>query len=140
MFKRDLYFYSSVISRLMEREWGLILRRVDLTPPVALALRVVLHSPGITPSKLARALFIERSSGTRVIDILHKKKLVFRRDSRDDAREYHIFPTKLALELVAELESADEITTELIVDKLGETLVESVVLDMEKVVIAFGGR
>jgi MarR family transcriptional regulator, organic hydroperoxide resistance regulator len=125
MFDKNLYFNSTAISRLVEREWSAAYARLDLTPSQALALRALIASPGFTPSKLAKTLVVGRPTATRVVDGLCKKRLVERRYSRTDARECQLFPTNDALAIENALEQADSIATKIISTKLGTALAQS---------------
>jgi Transcriptional regulators len=93
MFDHCLYFNSSALARLAEREWGLVYAEFGLTPPQGFVLRVVLATPGCLSSQVADLLGIARPTATRLIDNLSDKGLIERRQGETDGREWRVYAT-----------------------------------------------
>jgi len=88
MFDHCLYFNSSALARVAEREWAAVYAPFGLTPAQGFVLRVVLASPGCLSSQVAGTLGIARPTATRFIDNLSEKRLVERRQAESDGREW----------------------------------------------------
>ncbi len=106
MFDHCLYFNTTALARLLEKEWSLAFASFGLTPPQAFMLRLVLDRPGLASRELADAMTIARPTATRVLDGLETRKLIKRRAGEDDAREQHVFPTADAEAIRADLNAA----------------------------------
>ena len=79
MFDHCLYFNSSALARLVEREWSAAYAPFGLTPAQGFVLRVVLAKPGCLASDVAQTLGIARPTATRLVDSLCDKGLLERR-------------------------------------------------------------
>lgn len=99
MFDHCLYFNTTALARIVEREWNAAYQPFELTAPQGFVLRAVLRRPGLLNSELASIFGIARPTATRLLDALDAKKLIERRPSAADGREWNIFPTAAALEL-----------------------------------------
>lgn len=97
MFDHCLYFNTTALARLLEREWTQAFKPFGLTPAQAFMLRVVLDKPGLLQSELAATLAISRSTATRTLDGLQALELVARQSTGKDGREAAIVPTAQAL-------------------------------------------
>src|SRR5882724_7450939 len=93
VFDHCLYFNTTALARLLEREWTAAFAAFELTPPQAFMLRLVLDQPGLASRELADAMTIARPTATRVLDGLEHRKLIRRRAGDTDAREQRIHPT-----------------------------------------------
>jgi DNA-binding MarR family transcriptional regulator len=114
MFDHCLYFNTTALARALEREWTLAFKPFGLTPPQAFMLRVVLDKPALLQSELAKELAIARPTATRTLDGLQKLKLVERRSTPTDGREYAIHPTAAAAAIKDGLNAASaKVTTRL---------------------------
>jgi DNA-binding MarR family transcriptional regulator len=96
VFDECLYFNTTALARLLEREWTAAFSGFGLTPPQAFLLRLVLDQPGLSQRELADTMTIARPTATRAIDGLELRKLIKRRAGEADAREQHIYPTPAA--------------------------------------------
>ncbi|MGZ3236859.1 MAG: MarR family winged helix-turn-helix transcriptional regulator [Burkholderiaceae bacterium] len=96
MFDHCLYFNTTALARVLEREWTKAFHALGLTPSQAFMLRVILEKPGLLQSELAKEMTISRPTATRSLDGLQKLKLVERHPGKSDGREYEIHPTALA--------------------------------------------
>lgn len=78
------------------------LDEIEVTPAVFSVLEVLQQNDGITQSKLAAAVSLERSSVVPLLDKLAKRGLVERRTSTTDRRHNHLHLTEAGRELLAE--------------------------------------
>ncbi|AMP02526.1 MarR family winged helix-turn-helix transcriptional regulator [Collimonas pratensis] len=93
MFDHCLYFNTTALARIVEREWNAAYQPFDLTAPQGFVLRTVLRRPGLLSSEVASVFGIARPTATRLLDALLAKQLIERRPSAEDGREWNIFPT-----------------------------------------------
>jgi MarR family transcriptional regulator, temperature-dependent positive regulator of motility len=111
MFDHCLYFNTTSLARVLEREWTAAFKPFDLTPPQAFLLRIVLEQPGLLQRDLADMMTIARPTATRAIDGLEAKGLIARRDSGRDAREWSIHPLPKAIAMKAAINEASGAVT-----------------------------
>src|SRR5580658_1474288 len=133
MFDHCLYFNSSALARLAEREWGVVYAEFGLTPPQGFVLRVVLATPGCLSSQVADLLGIARPTATRLIDNLCDKDLVERRQGEADGREWGVYPTRSGNALERPLNDASAEIARKLRRKIGPGLFESAVSNMYSV-------
>lgn len=119
MFDQCLYFNTTALARVLEREWTKAFKPFGLTPSQAFMLRLVLDQPGLLQSELARQMVIQRPTATRVLDGLQKLALVERRGTANDARELAIFPTGEAHAIQQPLNAASGDVTRRLKKELG---------------------
>jgi DNA-binding MarR family transcriptional regulator len=119
MFDHCLYFNTTALARVLEREWSRAFKPFGLTPPQAFMLRVILEKPGLLQNALATALTISRPTATRTLDGLQDMGLAERRPTKTDGREYAIFPTASAQELQEPLTAASAAVTQRLKKELG---------------------
>jgi DNA-binding MarR family transcriptional regulator len=119
MFDQCLYFNTTALARVLEREWAKAFKPFGLTPSQAFMLRAVLGKPGLLQSELAAALGISRSTATRTLDGLQQMKLLERRATESDGRESAIQPTSLAVALREQLDAASGEVTKRLKKNLG---------------------
>jgi DNA-binding MarR family transcriptional regulator len=112
VFDHCLYFNTTALARVVEREWATAFKPFGLTPPQAFLLRVVLAGPDRGPHELATELTIARPTATRLIDGLEKLGLLERRAHARDGRRTTVHPTKRALLLRAPLDEASARVTQ----------------------------
>jgi DNA-binding MarR family transcriptional regulator len=120
MFDQCLYFNTTALARLLEREWTKAFKPFGLTPSQAFMLRVVLDKPALLHHELAKELSISRPTATRTLDGLQKLELVERRATGADGREYAIHPTAAAQALKDGLNSASATVTRRLKKELGQ--------------------
>lgn len=114
MFDQCLYFNTTALARVLDREWSKAFRPFGLTPPQGFMLRAVLQQPGLLQGELAQGLVIQRPTATRALDGLAKLDLVERRPTGGDGRELAIHPTAAARRIEADLNAASgEVTRRL---------------------------
>jgi DNA-binding MarR family transcriptional regulator len=119
MFDHCLYFNTTALARLLEREWTRAFKPFGLTPSQAFMLRVILEKPSLLQNELAKQLAIARPTATRTLDGLQKLQLVERRSTATDGREFAIHPTPAAVALKAALNAASAGVTKRLKKELG---------------------
>ena len=122
MFSHCLYFNSTALARLLDREWSRAFARFDLTPAQAFMLRAILAQPGRLQRELAALLVIARPTATRTLDGLCHKGLVERRATTQDRREQALFPTPAATALASDLNAAAAAVTTRLKQQFGEEM------------------
>ena len=120
MFDHCLYFNTTALARLVEREWAVAFKPFGLTPPQGFLLRLVLDRPGLSQHELATELTIARPTATRLLDGLQALGLVERRDAAHDARHWAVFPTPAAHEIHVALNAASGQVTQRIQRQIGK--------------------
>lgn len=81
---------------------GRAMKDIDVTPAIFSVLEVLHENDGITQSRLAAAVHLERSSVVPLLDKLSKRGLVERRASTTDRRHNHLHLTDAGRALLAE--------------------------------------
>ncbi|MFJ7566313.1 MarR family winged helix-turn-helix transcriptional regulator [Herminiimonas sp. NPDC097707] len=119
MFDHCLYFNTTALARVLEREWSKAFKPFGLTPSQAFMLRVVLKKPGLLQSELARELAISRSTATRTLDGLQQMGLLVREATLNDGRESAIQPTALGHAMQEQLDAASGEVTKRLKKELG---------------------
>lgn len=79
-----------------------LLGEIDVSPAIFSVLEVLQQNDGITQSKLATAVRLDRSSVVPLLDKLAKRGLVERRASTTDRRHNHLHLTDAGRDLLAE--------------------------------------
>lgn len=132
MFDRCLYFNVNALARLVNKKWTEAFGVFDLSPAHGYMLRVVLAKPGIAQKELAVELELEKSTITRFVDALQKKKLVIRKMGGKDSREMNIYPTAQALKIHDSLEELGEDLYQNMVNTIGKNNLISLVDKLRK--------
>lgn len=127
MFDHCLYFNTTALARLLEKEWSAAFASFELTPPQAFMLRLVLDQPGLSQRELADAMTIARPTATRVLDGLEARRLIQRRAGEADGREQRIHPTAAAEAIRAGLNAASGNVTRRLKQLLGPQVFEETV-------------
>lgn len=138
VFDHCLYFNTTALARLLEREWTAAFAGFGLTPPQAFMLRLVLDRPGLSQRELADAMTIARPTATRVLDGLEARRLVRRRAGEADAREQRIHPTVEAEAIRDGLNAASGNVTRRLKQLLGPHVFEQTVSKIRAVRSAIG--
>lgn len=133
MFDRCLYFNTTALARVLEREWTRAFKPFGLTPSQAFMLRVVLERPALLQSELAKELAIARPTATRTLDGLQKLQLVERRNTATDGREYAIHPTPAALAIRDGLNAASAAVTRRLKKELGAPCFDDTVANVKQI-------
>lgn len=138
MFDHCLYFNTTALSRLLEREWSKAFRPLGLTPSQAFMLRVVLEKPALLQGELAKQLTISRPTATRTLDGLQKLGLVERRTTESDGREYAIYPTALAQGMKDTINQASAAVTKRLKKELGHSQFDDAVSKIRNIRATLG--
>lgn len=97
-----LGFHLRMAQLAVFQDIGDALKEIDLTPGVFSVLEVLSQNEGITQSRLAAAVRLERSSVVPLLDKLAQRGLVERRASTTDRRQNHLHLTKAGRALLEE--------------------------------------
>lgn len=119
MFDHCLYFNTTALARVLEREWTRAFKPFGLTPAQGFMLRAVLDAPGMLQSQLAGELVISRATATRTLDGLQKLALIERHATEHDGRESAIVPTRKAQAIRESLNNASGEVTRRLKRELG---------------------
>lgn len=138
MFDHCLYFNTTALARLLERAWTAAFAELELTPPQAFMLRLVLDRPGLSQRELAAAMTIARPTATRVLDGLEAHRLIRRRAGEADGREQRIHPTAEAQAIHDDLNAASAQVTRRLKSLLGPQVFEQTVSKIRAVRTAIG--
>ena len=133
MFDHCLYFNTTALARVLEREWTKAFKPLGLTPSQAFMLRVILARPGLLQSQLASAVAISRATTSRNLDGLQKLDLLERRATEEDGRESAIHPTALAISMMTALNLASGAVTSRLKNELGNATFEETVTHVREV-------
>lgn len=128
MFGSCLYFNALTLGRALEREWSKAFKLFALTPAQGFMLKVILNKPGLPPCEIAETLAITRPTTTRILDGLQKLKLIERKKTNQDGREFKIYPTAKAKALKDQINLIGNEVTKKLKNKLGIKLYENVVV------------
>jgi len=120
MFDHCLYFNTTSLARVVEREWAQAFKPFGVTPPQGFLLRLVLARPGLSQAEIASELTISRPTATRLIDGLQALGLVERRDAGVDARHWALFPTRKGESLQDGINAASGAVTRRIQQQIGK--------------------
>jgi DNA-binding MarR family transcriptional regulator len=85
---------------LVFRDFDRELAGLDVTPAIFGVLEVLQHNKGLTQSRLATAIGLDRSSLVPLLDKLEKRGLVARETSQLDRRSNHLFLTSEGRQLL----------------------------------------
>jgi DNA-binding MarR family transcriptional regulator len=140
VFDNCLYFNTTALARLLEKQWAAAFAELGLTAPQAFLLRLVLDQPGLTQRELADAMTIARPTATRALDGLEQRQLIKRRAGDTDAREQHIDPTPAAEAIRGALNAASGNVTRRLKQLLGPPVFEQTVGKIRDVRAALAGR
>jgi MarR family transcriptional regulator, organic hydroperoxide resistance regulator len=138
MFDQCLYFNTTALARVVEREWTRTFEPFGLTPPQAFMLRAILARPGALHRELAEILGIARPTATRVLDSLAGKGLIERHPSGIDGRESCVHPTAAAKTIERSLTAASAATTRRIKGLIGAETFERTVAQLREIRATLG--
>ena len=136
MFDHCLYFNTTTLARLVEKEWSLAFKPFGVTPPQGFMLRMVLGKSGMLQHEIAEKLTISRPTATRLLDGLQALKLIERRGTEVDGRHWAIYPTAKAQALHAAINKASGKVTRRIQKQTGRDNFDETVVRIRKVSFA----
>jgi DNA-binding MarR family transcriptional regulator len=120
MFDQCLYFNTTALARVVEREWTRAFKPLGVTPSQGFLLRLVLARPGLSQFEIASELTIARPTATRLIDGLETLGLLERRSGIPDARHWSVHPTAKGRALQEALNAASGAVTRRLQQHLGK--------------------
>lgn len=120
MFDHCLYFNTTALARLVDKQWTLAFKPFGVTPSQGFMLRLVLKHPGLLQHELAHELTISRPTATRLLDGLQALGLIERRSMASDGRHWAVYPTTQADALHASLNKASGEVTRRIQQQIGK--------------------
>lgn len=97
-------FHLRLAQLAVFKDFEIRLSAIGVTPATYSVLEVLHRNPGLTQSKLANAVRLERSSIVPMIDKLSKRGLVERQTSTTDRRHNHLYLTPAGGELLRQAE------------------------------------
>lgn len=133
MFERCLYFNVNALARTVNRIWDQAFAEFDLSPSHAYLLRLVLSNPGLSPKQISEELKLEKSTVTRFLDVLEKKKLINRKKAvAGDARGLAVFPSTAAEKISQQLEKTGNTLYKKMQKMLGEAELKQLVSQLRE--------
>jgi len=133
MFDHCLYFNTTALARLVDKEWTRAFQPFGVTPSQGFLLRLVLKNPGMLQHEIADQLTISRPTATRLLDGLQALKLIERRGTRADGRHWVVYPTERAEALHAGINKASGDVTRRIQQQTGKEYFEETVARVRSV-------
>lgn len=119
MFDHCLYFNTTSLARVVEREWTAAFKPFGVTPSQGFLLRLVLAQPGLSQYEIADQLTISRPTATRIIDGLQALGLVERRAAEHDGRHWSVVATRKARDMEQAINDASGAVTRRIQQRVG---------------------
>jgi DNA-binding MarR family transcriptional regulator len=133
MFDQCLYFNTTSLARVIEREWTKAFKPFGVTPSQGFLLRMVLARAGLSQYELADALTISRPTATRLIDGLQALGFVERRAAEHDGRHWAVHPTRKAREIEDAINAASGAVTRRIQQRVGRENFQDTVVKVRAV-------
>ncbi|MEJ6023854.1 MarR family winged helix-turn-helix transcriptional regulator [Ramlibacter sp. PS4R-6] len=119
MFDHCLYFNTTALARVVEKEWTAAFKPFGVTPSQGFLLRLALARPGLSQYEMADELTISRPTATRLIDGLQALGLLERREAEHDGRHWSVHPTRKAREIEEAINAASGAVTRRIQQRVG---------------------
>jgi MarR family transcriptional regulator, transcriptional regulator for hemolysin len=117
-----------ITANIMSSEHNKYLNEYDISSEQGMLLKFVYDFPGSTQTQLAELLYKDKTTITRMIDVLEKKGRVYREVSQKDRRVYNIYlteTTKQEVEAIAPVfEKIDRELREMVSEKEYENTIE----------------
>ena len=92
MFDHCLYFNTTALARLVDKEWTQAFKPFGVTPSQGFMLRLVLKHPGLLQHELANELTISRPTATRLLDGLQALASIERRSMATNVGHEAAYP------------------------------------------------
>jgi MarR family transcriptional regulator, organic hydroperoxide resistance regulator len=124
MFDGCIYFSLNSTFRKVERLWESAFKRTGLSPSHGYLLHLILTKPGLTQAQLGEVLQVERSTMTRFLEALEKKRYLKRSTSANDARAIEVYPTEKAKALWPEIKAVLASVSRPVCDSVSEKKME----------------
>lgn len=137
MFERCLYFNVNALARRVNAIWDDAFAEFDLSPAHTYLLRLVLENPGITQTRIAEELRLEKSTVTRFIHVLEDKGMVKRARA---GRETLVQPTAQAKKIRIQLERKGELLYQRMQAAVGNAELGEMVQQLRDTAACLGSR
>ena len=85
LFSRSLIIHSTIKNKRTAQEYDLL-------------SQLVLHNEGMTPANLSKAMYLNKTIVSRLVDKLNKDGYVTKKQDEDDKRSYSVFITEYGKE------------------------------------------
>lgn len=85
LFSRSLIIHSTIKNKRTAQEYDLL-------------SQLVLHNEGMTPANLSKAMYLNKTIVSRLVDKLNKDKYVTKKQDEHDKRSYSVFITEYGKE------------------------------------------
>lgn len=95
-------FHLRMAQLMVFKEFEQTLAGLDVTPVIVGVLEILSHNAGLTQTRLAVAIGLDRSSLVPLLDKLQKRELVARKASTTDRRSNNLHLTSHGEQLLAE--------------------------------------
>lgn len=115
------------------RDFDRELAGLDITPAIFGVLEVLQHNKGLTQSRLAAAIGLDRSSLVPLLDKLQKRNLVARESSVEDRRSNHLYLTPEGRQLLAKADKRVRLHEERILAPLTKTETKRLIMLLSKI-------
>ena len=93
----------NIVGRCTQMQRGQALKDLDVGGGQVPYLLRICRMPGLSQDEIARGLYVNKSTGARVIAHLEKSGYVERRPSEEDRRRILLYPTQKALDALPEV-------------------------------------
>jgi DNA-binding MarR family transcriptional regulator len=120
------------------RDFDRELAGLEMTPAIFGVLEVLQHNKGLTQTRLATAIGLDRSSLVPLLDKLQKRNLVAREASVKDRRSNHLFLTPEGRQLLVKADKRVKLHEQRVLASLSKTEVKQLIKLLMK--IGAGGR
>jgi DNA-binding MarR family transcriptional regulator len=120
------------------RDFDRELAGLEMTPAIFGVLEVLQHNKGLTQTRLATAIGLDRSSLVPLLDKLQKRNLVAREASVKDRRSNHLFLTPEGKQLLVKADKRVKLHEQRVLASLSKTEVKQLIKLLMK--IGAGGR
>lgn len=115
------------------RDFDRELAGLDITPAIFGVLEVLQHNKGLTQSRLAAAIGLDRSSLVPLLDKLQKRNLVARESSVEDRRSNHLYLTPEGRQLLAKADKRVRLHEERILAPLTKSETKRLITLLSKI-------
>ena len=133
MFDQCLYFNTTALARVLEREWTKAFKPFGLDAVAGFHAAGDSRQAGLAAKRTRAGLAISRPTATRSLDGLQKMALIERWSTDRDGRESAIHATELGKSMKADLNAASAEVTKRLKKKLGAAHFEDSVSKMKDI-------
>lgn len=125
-------FHLRMAQVMVFKDFDRELAGLDITPAIFGVLEILSHNKGLTQSRLAVAIGLDRSSLVPLLDKLQKRQLVAREASTEDRRSNHLHLTPAGEELLAIATQRVKLHEQRILAALSKTEIKELIKSLKK--------